>query len=68
MLTGWTAETLGGLTLLVGAGARGWFRRRRAAHTTTTGPVGEKEEFELTDGVLPDDTYAAERVAVYRTQ
>ncbi|MFB6560779.1 hypothetical protein ACFCYH_18200 [Streptomyces sp. NPDC056400] len=90
-----------------GAGAWGWFRRCRAAHTGTTGlagagrpvgtytllgvraadgqpvhlpssrpagtrmawtgPVGEKEEFELTDGVLPDGTYAAEWVAVYRT-
>ncbi|MGW3328703.1 hypothetical protein [Streptomyces virginiae] len=108
VLTGWTAETLGGLTLLAGVAAWGWFRRRRAAPTTTPGlagagqpvrtytllgvraadgqpvhlpssrpagtriawtrPTGKNEEFELTDGVLPDGTYAAERVEVYRTR
>ncbi|MFD9419478.1 hypothetical protein ACFWC9_32900 [Streptomyces goshikiensis] len=29
VLTGWTAETLGGLTLLAGAAAWGWLGRRR---------------------------------------
>ncbi|MGW7106490.1 hypothetical protein ACWGHU_10040 [Streptomyces xanthophaeus] len=109
VLTGWTAETLGGLTLLAGAAAWGWLRRRRnqagigAAPTiaagevvrpvrtytligaraadgqpvhlpssrtagirvTWSGPAGA-EQFELTDAVLPDGTYAAERVSAYR--
>ncbi|MGW7064948.1 hypothetical protein ACWGHM_41560 [Streptomyces sp. NPDC054904] len=109
VLTGWTAETLGGLTLLAGAAAWGWLRRRRnqpapgAAPTIATGeavrpartytllgaratdgqpvhlpsshpagirvtwidPAGKAEQFELTDAVLPDGTYAAERVSAY---
>ncbi|MCX5612988.1 hypothetical protein OHB39_36365 [Streptomyces sp. NBC_00047] len=32
---------------------------------TWTGPAGP-ERFELTDGVLPDGTYAADRTALYR--
>ncbi|WP_411107272.1 hypothetical protein [Streptomyces sp. cmx-4-9] len=107
VLTGWTAETLGGLTLLAGAAAWGWTRRpqtpatpaatpgtgtARQARTYTllgaraadgqpvhwpssrpagvrinwTGPAGKREEFELTDAVLPDGTYAAERVGPQR--
>ncbi|MEU9237129.1 hypothetical protein [Streptomyces subrutilus] len=107
VLTGWTAETLGGLTVLTAAGIAGWLRRRRrTSHPDTvavsapqrpvrtytllgvrasdgqpvhlpssrpagtrvawSGQAGKKEEFELTDGVLPDGTYAAERVAVYQ--
>ncbi|MFF4647359.1 hypothetical protein [Streptomyces sp. NPDC001389] len=107
VLTGWTAETLGGLTLLAAAALGGWLRRRRTARTggsapetadappvrTYTllgaraadgqpvhlpssrpvgariiwrGPVGKGEEFELTDSVLTDGTYAAERVGPYR--
>ncbi|MFF4429747.1 hypothetical protein ACFYZ4_11325 [Streptomyces sp. NPDC001513] len=31
VLTGWTAETLGGLTVLMAAGIWGWIRRRRTA-------------------------------------
>ncbi|MGW7318183.1 hypothetical protein [Streptomyces sp. NPDC054865] len=109
VLTGWTAETLGGLTVLAGAAAWGWLRRRRsqptpgAAPTIATGeavrpvrtytllgaraadgqpvhlpssrpagirvawidPAGRTEQFELTDAVLPDGTYAAERVSAY---
>lgn len=106
VLTGWTAETLGGLTLLAAAAAGGWLRRRRApaAHgaapatgtarpartytllgaraadgqpvhwpssrpagirVTWSSPTGKREQFELTDAVLPDGTYAAERVSVY---
>ncbi|MEW1699358.1 MULTISPECIES: hypothetical protein [unclassified Streptomyces] len=106
VLTGWTAETLGGLTLLAGAAVWGWLRRRRTpaapgpapatetvrqvrTHTLLgaraadgqpvhwpssrpagvrinwTGPAGKREQFELTDAVLPDGTYAAERVSVY---
>ncbi|MFF6835195.1 hypothetical protein ACFY84_25500 [Streptomyces sp. NPDC012438] len=107
VLTGWTAETLGGLTLLAGATAWGWIRRRRnqavpapaiaageavrpvrtytllgaraadgqpvhlpssrpaGIRVTWTGPVGKTEQFELTDAVLPDGTYAAERVSAY---
>ncbi|MFG2878761.1 hypothetical protein ACGFYU_27815 [Streptomyces sp. NPDC048337] len=106
VLTGWTAETLGGLTLLAGAAAWGWLRRRRTpaapeetpatgtarqvrtytllgaraadgqpvhwpssrpagVRVTWTGPAGMREQFELTDAVLPDGTYAAERVSVY---
>ncbi|MFE5717862.1 hypothetical protein [Streptomyces erythrochromogenes] len=109
VLTGWTAETLGGLTLLAGAAAWGWLRRcrnqagpgaapaiavgeavrpvriytllgARAAdgqpvhlpssrpagiRVTWTGPAGKTEQFELTDAVLPDGTYAAERVSAY---
>lgn len=108
VLTGWTAETLGGLTLLgIGLLWR-WLRRRRADQVGTgtpaqlpavagpvrtytllgsraadgqpvhlpssrpagmvvtwTGPAGP-ERFELTDAVLPDGTYAAERTALYR--
>ncbi|MEU9088476.1 hypothetical protein [Streptomyces sp. NPDC048357] len=104
VLTGWTAETLGGLTVLTAAAAWGWFSRRRAARpaatalpaaaqrvrtytllgaratdgqpvhlpssrpagtrVTWTGPAG-KAQFELTDGMLPDGTYAAEQVAAY---
>ncbi len=108
VLTGWTAETLGGLTLLAGAAAWGWLRRRRTPadlgvapatavaearpvrtytllgvraadgqpvhlpssrpagiRVTWSGPTGKREQFELTDAVLPDGTYAAERVSVY---
>ncbi|MFB7178469.1 hypothetical protein ACFCYI_12260 [Streptomyces sp. NPDC056257] len=109
VLTGWTAETLGGLTLLAGAAAWGWLRRRRMAtgpgvapaiavgeavrpvrtytllgvraadgqpvhlpssrpagiRVTWSDPTGKREQFELTDAVLPDGTYAAERVSVY---
>ncbi|MFK0017036.1 hypothetical protein [Streptomyces sp. NPDC091027] len=102
VLTGWTAETLGGLTLLAVAAAWGWLRRRRTpaasdtealrqvrtytllgaraadgqpvhwpssrpagVRITWTGPAGKQEQFELTDAVLPDGTYAAERVSVY---
>ncbi|MFF8610963.1 hypothetical protein ACF06X_34215 [Streptomyces sp. NPDC015346] len=106
VLTGWTAETLGGLTLLAAAAAWGWLRRLRdpvdpgvtpAAGTvrpvrtytllgaraadgqpvhlpssrpacirvTWSSPTGKQEQFELTDAVLPDGTYAAERVSVY---
>ncbi|MEV7581684.1 hypothetical protein [Streptomyces erythrochromogenes] len=106
VLTGWTAETLGGLTLLAGAATWGWLRRRRTPATpgpapatgivrqvrtytllgaraadgqpvhwpssrpagvriTWTGPMGKRDQFELTDAVLPDGTYAAERVSVY---
>ncbi|MCX5078869.1 hypothetical protein OHA84_37420 (plasmid) [Streptomyces sp. NBC_00513] len=107
VLTGWTAETLGGLTLLAGAAVWGWLRRRtpadpgvapatavpgavqlrtytllgvRAAdgqpvhlpssrpastRVTWSDPTGKREQFELTDAVLPDGTYAAERVSVY---
>ncbi|MFD9410179.1 hypothetical protein ACFWBN_24650 [Streptomyces sp. NPDC059989] len=32
---------------------------------TWTGPAGP-ERFELTDGLLPDGTYAADRTALYR--
>ncbi|MFJ6722245.1 hypothetical protein [Streptomyces sp. NPDC091259] len=106
VLTGWTAETLGGLTVLIAAAAGGWIRRRRTARPTAAalptdaqavrtytligaraadgqpvhlpssrpagtriawpGRVGKREEFELTDGVLADGTYAAERVTLYR--
>ncbi|MFF3088848.1 hypothetical protein ACFVRB_27980 [Streptomyces nojiriensis] len=110
VLTGWTAETLGGLTLLAGAAAWGWLRRRRnQAHpaaapaiaasatarpvrtytllgaraadgqpvhlpssrpagiqVTWSDPTGKREQFELTDAVLPDGTYAAERVSAYQ--
>ncbi|WP_051859561.1 hypothetical protein [Streptomyces xanthophaeus] len=109
VLTGWTAETLGGLTLLAGAAAWGWLRRRRnqagpgaapavaageavrpvrtytllgaraadgqpvhlpssrpaGIRVTWSGPAGAGQ-FELTDAVLPDGTYAAERVSAYR--
>ncbi|MFJ6784450.1 hypothetical protein [Streptomyces yangpuensis] len=106
VLTGWTAETLGGLTLLAGAAAWGWLRPRRTQTTpgatpatetarlvrtytllgaraadgqpvhwpssrpagvriNWTGPAGKREQFELTDAVLPDGTYAAEPVSVY---
>ncbi|MBT2404625.1 MULTISPECIES: hypothetical protein [unclassified Streptomyces] len=106
VLTGWTAETLGGLTLLAAAAAGGWLRRRQAVaapgatpatgtvrqvrtytllgaraadgqpvhwpssrpagvRITWTGPAEKREQFELTDAVLPDGTYAAERVSVY---
>ncbi|MFB7609926.1 hypothetical protein [Streptomyces gardneri] len=109
VLTGWTAETLGGLTLLAGAAAWGWLRRHRnqadpgpapviaaaeavrpvrtytllgvraadgqpvhlpssrpaGIRVTWSGPTGKTEQFELTDAVLPDGTYAAERVSVY---
>ncbi|MEU6212764.1 hypothetical protein ABZ891_23015 [Streptomyces sp. NPDC047023] len=109
VLTGWTAETLGGLTLLAVAAAWGWLRRRRTqtvpgavpviaadgtvrsariytllgaraadgqpvhlpssrpagTRVTWSGPAGKVEQFELTDAVLPDGTYAAERVAAY---
>ncbi|WP_331719605.1 hypothetical protein [Streptomyces virginiae] len=109
VLTGWTAESLGGLTLLAGATAWGWIRRRRnqagpgaapaivageavrpvrtytllgaraadgqpvhlpssrpaGIRVTWTGPAGKTEQFELTDAVLPDGTYAAERVSAY---
>ncbi|MFE5614193.1 hypothetical protein [Streptomyces sp. NPDC056524] len=109
VLTGWTAEALGGLTLLAGAAACGWLRRcrnqadlgaapriapgegvrpvrtytllgARAAdgqpvHLPSSRPAGTRviwsvpartaEQFELTDAVLPDGTYAAERVAEY---
>ncbi|MFF4647503.1 hypothetical protein [Streptomyces sp. NPDC001389] len=108
VLTGWTAETLGGLTLLAAAALGGWLRRRRSIRTAGSalvpavappartytllgvraadgqpvhlpssrpagtrvawsGPVGKREEFELTDAVLADGTYAAERLGLYRT-
>ncbi|MEW1637511.1 hypothetical protein AB0469_25990 [Streptomyces sp. NPDC093801] len=108
VLTGWTAETLGGLTLLAGTAAWGWLRQRRnqagpgtapaiaageavavrtytllgaraadgqpvhlpssrpaGIRVTWTGPAGKTEQFELTDAVLPDGTYVAERVSAY---
>ncbi|MFE6912281.1 hypothetical protein [Streptomyces erythrochromogenes] len=106
VLTGWTAETLGGLTVLTTAGIWAWVRRRgarpaaeaaaasaaagsvrmytllgaRAAggqpvhlpsgrpagtEVVWAGPSGE-EKFKLTDGMLPDGAYAAERLSVYR--
>ncbi|MFE5534811.1 hypothetical protein [Streptomyces sp. NPDC056492] len=105
VLTGWTAETLGGLTVLTAVAACSWFGRRWAARraandrpaaagpirtytllgaraadgqpvhfpsgrpagteVTWAGPAG-KEKFELTDGILADGTYAAERLSVYR--
>ncbi|MFD9047946.1 hypothetical protein [Streptomyces zaomyceticus] len=108
VLTGWTAETLGGLTLLAVATAWGWLRRRRhqadlgaapaiaageavrpvrtytllgaraadgqPVHLPSSRPAGirvtwsgpdKTEQFELTDAVLPDGTYAAERVSAY---
>ncbi|MFB6577393.1 hypothetical protein ACFCYC_08100 [Streptomyces sp. NPDC056402] len=109
VLTGWTAETLGGLTLLAGAAAWAWLRRRRnqadlgvapaiaageavrpvrtytllgaraadgqpvhlpssrpaGIWATWIGPAGKTEQFELTDAVLPDGTYAAERISAY---
>ncbi|WP_328786274.1 hypothetical protein [Streptomyces sp. NBC_00273] len=109
VLTGWTTETLGGLTLLAGATAWGWLRRRRnqaspgatpaiaaseavrpvrtytllgaraadgqpvhlpssrlaGTRVTWNDPTGKREQFELTDAVLPDGTYAAERVSAY---
>ncbi|MFD9575149.1 hypothetical protein ACFWBI_35670 [Streptomyces sp. NPDC059982] len=109
VLTGWTAETLGGLTLLAGAAAWGRFRRRRipadprvapaissgeavrpvrtytllgaraadgqpvhlpssrpaGIRVTWSDPTGKTKQFELTDAVLPDGTYAAEHVSAY---
>ncbi|MFD5883417.1 hypothetical protein [Streptomyces yangpuensis] len=104
VLTGWTAETLGGLTVALALFIWHWARRRRAGRpaapipsaagvlrtytligaraadgqpvhlpsgrpagtvVTWSGPAGA-EQFELTDGVLPDGTYAAERVGLYR--
>ncbi|MFE5713438.1 hypothetical protein ACFQ7J_21815 [Streptomyces sp. NPDC056501] len=109
VLTGWTAETLGGLTLLAWAAAWGWLRRRRnqadpgavpaiaageavrpvrtytllgaraadgqpvhlpssrlaGTRVTWSDPAGKREQFELSDAVLPDGTYAAERVSAY---
>ncbi|MFE5492994.1 hypothetical protein ACFQ7Z_24005 [Streptomyces virginiae] len=41
VLTGWTAETLGGLTLLAGPTAWGWLRRRRTPAATGAAPATE---------------------------
>ncbi|MFD3937823.1 hypothetical protein ACFWSF_24225 [Streptomyces sp. NPDC058611] len=38
--------------------------RPAGTRVTWTGPAGP-ERFELTDGLLPDGTYAAERTALY---
>ncbi|MFD0126628.1 hypothetical protein [Streptomyces virginiae] len=104
VLTGWTAQMLGSLTVALALFISSWGRRRRAARpavqtssasgvlrtytligaraadgqpvhlpssrpagtvVTWGGPTGA-ERFELTDGVLSDGTYAAERVALYR--
>ncbi|MEV4190389.1 hypothetical protein [Streptomyces toxytricini] len=105
VLTGWTAEALGGLTVaLVFFLLRRARRRRGAARPATQpvpgagalrtytligvraadgqpvhlpssrpagtvltwpGPDGAGEQFELTDAVLPDGTYAAERRCLY---
>ncbi|MEF2529221.1 hypothetical protein [Streptomyces sp. CS62] len=105
VLTGWTAEALGGLTVaLVFFLLRRARRRRGAARPapqpvpdvrvlrtytligvraadgqpvhlpssrpagtvlTWPGPAGAGEQFELTDAVLPDGTYAAERRCLY---
>ncbi|MFI5642706.1 hypothetical protein ACIA8H_35680 [Streptomyces goshikiensis] len=40
--------------------------RPAGSRITWSGPTGKQEQFDLTDGVLPDGTYAAERVSVYR--
>ncbi|WP_331761965.1 hypothetical protein [Streptomyces sp. NBC_01546] len=110
VLTGWTAETLGGLTVLTAVFVWGWLRRHhnrtgaavtpgttsapaaaapvrtytllgaRAAdgqpvHLPSSRPAGTviawrgspaaAEQFELTDALLPDGTYAAEPLAMY---
>ncbi|MGR4878513.1 hypothetical protein ACIPUC_03625 [Streptomyces sp. LARHCF249] len=36
VLTGWTAETLGGLTVLAAAAAWAWLRRSRAVQPDST--------------------------------
>lgn len=41
VITGWTTETLGGLTLLAGATAWGWLRRRRTSAAPGTIPATE---------------------------
>ncbi|MEU9086935.1 hypothetical protein [Streptomyces sp. NPDC048357] len=106
VLTGWTAETLGGLTVLTVIAVWGWLRRRRPArpgnaapaggrvlrtytllgaraadgqpvHLPTSQPTGtvvawpngagvHAQRFELTEALLPDGTYAAERVELYQ--
>ncbi|MFF4647708.1 hypothetical protein [Streptomyces sp. NPDC001389] len=105
VLTGWTAETLGGLTVLAAVALAGWFRRCLAVSSSVSSPApavtstvrtytllgvraadGQpvhlpssraagsrviwngpaREEFVLTDAVLPDGTYAAERVGLYQ--
>ncbi|MFJ3723905.1 hypothetical protein ACIPYQ_15195 [Streptomyces sp. NPDC090045] len=106
VLTGWTADALGGLTVLTVIAVWGWLRRRRSArpddaapaagrtvrtytllgaraadgqpvHLPTSQPAGtvvawrngagtNAERFELTEALLPDGTYAAERVELYR--
>ncbi|MGW1765011.1 hypothetical protein ACWCQL_13170 [Streptomyces sp. NPDC002073] len=101
VLTGWTAETLGGLTLLALGLLWGWPRRRRngtpappagagsvrtytllgvraadgqPVHLPSSRPAGTvvswdgptgAEQFELTDGILADGTYAAEPLGRY---
>ncbi|MFD3717013.1 hypothetical protein [Streptomyces sp. NPDC058674] len=109
VLAGWTAETLGGLTVLTAAAVWSRLRRRRQAppdnaappisagggmvrtytllgaraadgqpvHLLSSRPGGrvpawrngagaKAERFELTEALLPDSTYAAERVELYR--
>ncbi|MGW7436620.1 hypothetical protein [Streptomyces sp. NPDC054849] len=39
VLTGWTAETLGGLTVLTAAAVGGWLRRRRTAARPDAAPA-----------------------------
>ncbi|MFD5514018.1 hypothetical protein ACFWIB_40885 [Streptomyces sp. NPDC127051] len=39
--------------------------RPAGIRVTWSGPTGKTEQFELTNAVLPDGTYAAERVSVY---
>ncbi|MFE9933573.1 hypothetical protein [Streptomyces sp. NPDC005533] len=110
VLTGWTAETLGGPHPAAGGRSMGlappapgpgrprrdpgapgttaagqpvrtyallgaWAADGQPVHcpssrpaevrVTWSGPTGKREQFELTDAVLPDGTYAAERVSVY---
>ncbi|MFJ6784338.1 hypothetical protein [Streptomyces yangpuensis] len=65
-----TARQVRTYTLLGARAADGqpvhWPSSRPAGvRITWTGPAGKREQFELTDAVLPDGTYAAERVSVY---
>ncbi|MFJ1869410.1 hypothetical protein ACIOD1_32975 [Streptomyces sp. NPDC088097] len=39
--------------------------RPAGIRVTWRGPTGKREQFEVTGAVLPDGTYAAERVSVY---
>ncbi|MET9852206.1 hypothetical protein ABZY57_04540 [Streptomyces sp. NPDC006450] len=41
-------------------------RQGAGARVPWVGPTGEEEWFELTDALLPDGTYAAEPLALYR--